>query len=340
MKSTKGQHYLLSAEARSLSLMQIMRLSDEQAFEMFKEARWGTESVSCPCCGGTEHYWLKNRSQWRCKNKNCGKQFSLTSGTIFHSAKMPIRVYLAAIALYSNCAKGMSALQMSRDLNVQYKTAFVLCHKLRESLVDVHTEKLSGTVEMDGAYVNKYVRPANRRSQRIDRRLAKNQNPKKRAVIVLRQRAVSGVGADKTRVFLAKSEGQRTTMKLALENVELGSTIHADEHQAYDMLHSALLMQRVNHADHYRGPQGQCTNQAESFFSRFRRMQNGQNHKFDNNYIDRYANEAAFREDTRRKSNGWIFSNILTGCATHLPSRDFCGYWQGNHRSGENLITA
>ena len=96
-------------------------------------------------------------------------------------------------------------------------------------------------------------------------------------------------------------------------------------------------MQRVNHAEHYRGPQGQCTNQAESFFSRFRRMQYGQNHKFNNNYVDRYANEAAYREDTRRKPNGFIFKDILGRCAMHLPSRDFCGYWQGNHRTGENL---
>ena len=134
MAHTHGQHYLLSAEARSLSLMQIMRLSDEQAFDMFKEARWGKGPVACPCCGGVEHYWLKNRSQWRCKHKECGKQFSITSGTIFHSAKMPLRVYLAAIALYSNCAKGMSALQMSRDLDVQYKTSIFLRLRLSQLL--------------------------------------------------------------------------------------------------------------------------------------------------------------------------------------------------------------
>ena len=338
MKSTKGQHYLLSAGARSLSLMQIMRLSDDQAFDMFKEARWGSECVVCPSCGGVDHYWLKNRRMWRCKHKECGKQFSVTSGTIFHSAKMPIRVYLAAIALYSNCAKGMSALQMSRDLDVQYKTAFVLMHNLRESLVDVPTEKLSGTVEIDGAYVNKYVRPANQRSQRVDRRLAKNQNPNKRAVIVMRQRSENGEGAVKTRTFLTKSENQLSTLRLALENIDTDATIHADEHHAYDILHSALPMQRVVHAEHYYGPQGQCTNQAESFFSRFRRMQHGQNHSFDNRYVDRYANEAAYREDTRRHSNGVIFNDILGRCANRQPSRDFCGYWQGNHRQTENLV--
>jgi len=62
-------------------------------------------------------------------------------------------------------------------------------------------------------------------------------------------------------------------------------------------------------------------------------MQYGQTHKMDNLYMDRYANEAAYREDTRRMSNGDIFSDIVNRCATSAPSRDFAGYWQGNKRA-------
>ena len=61
-------------------------------------------------------------------------QFSVTSGTIFASRKLPIRDYLLAIAIFVNGAKGHSALQLSRDLDCQYKTAFVLAHKLREAM--------------------------------------------------------------------------------------------------------------------------------------------------------------------------------------------------------------
>ena len=72
----------------------------------------------------------KSRPIWKCSG--CNHQFSVTSGTIFDNRKRPVRDYLLAIALFTNGAKGISALQLSRDLNCQYKTAFVLAHKLRE----------------------------------------------------------------------------------------------------------------------------------------------------------------------------------------------------------------
>ena len=316
-------------------MMQIMRLSDDEAFEMFKAARWKDGEPVCPCCGHKAHYWLGTRKQWRCKD--CGHTFSVTSSTIFAHHKLPLRDYLAAIAIYSNCAKGLSALQMSRDLNVQYKSAWVLLHKLRESLVDEDPEMLSGDVEMDGCYINKHVRPKNNRSERADRRLKCNQNPKKRTIMVFRERGEKGFGAIKTRTLLTRSENQRATMILARKNIDPSATIFADEHDSYNVLHSTLVTKRVVHAEHYVGPNGESTNQAESFFSRFRRMQYGQIHKMDNNYADRYANEAAYREDTRRRPNGDIFEDVMTRCAQSMVSRDFCGYWQGNKRIGENI---
>lgn len=77
---------------------------------------------------------------------------------------MPLQNYIAAIALYSNTAKGFSALQMSRDLDVQYKTAFVLMHKMRESLMDAKAdEMLKGEIEIDGCYVGSYIRSENKK---------------------------------------------------------------------------------------------------------------------------------------------------------------------------------
>ena len=145
MKNDNKQHYLLSAKARTFSLLEIARLSDDDAFEMFKEARW-PEGVACPKCGDKDHYWLQTRKQWRCKC--CKHTFSVTSGAIFANHKLPLRTYLAAIAIYTNAVKGISALQMSRDLDVQYKTAFVLAHKLRESLMDDQPALLDGEVEI------------------------------------------------------------------------------------------------------------------------------------------------------------------------------------------------
>jgi transposase-like protein len=337
-----SQHFLLSAKARTLSVRKVMELTDDQAFHVFKELRWGEgEDVVCPVCGVVDkHYFQRTRKQWRCKD--CKHTFSVTSGTIFASHKLPLRVYLAAIALYANAVKGISALQLARDLGVQYKTAFVLEHKIRESLIEQRdTAALTGEIHMDGAYVNGYIRPKNKKEDRIDRRLAEHQRPDKRCVFVMRQRGDSDEnaikGANKTLTFVIKSENQADVNKLAADFVKKGSMICADESNAYDALHAKFDTRRVNHALEYRSDVGITNNLAESYFSRFRRMQYGQTHKFGNLYLANYANEAAYREDTRRLPNGEIFMDILKKCAQTRAHHDWCGYWQGNKRRVERL---
>ncbi len=78
-----NQHFLLSAKARTLSVLQVMQMSDAEAFEVFKEIRWGAgEEVACPVCGTIgKHYFQRTRRQWRCKDWN--HTFSVTSGAIF-----------------------------------------------------------------------------------------------------------------------------------------------------------------------------------------------------------------------------------------------------------------
>lgn len=129
-----AQHFLLSADARSLSLKEIYKAGEEAAYQTFRAMRWPDtdgEAV-CPRCGCIETYDITTRRKFKCAA--CGHQFSVTSGTIFASRKVEFTDLLAAICLFVNGVKGMSALQMSRDLDVQYKTAFVMMHKLREAL--------------------------------------------------------------------------------------------------------------------------------------------------------------------------------------------------------------
>jgi transposase-like protein len=339
-----SQHFLLTAEARSLSVREVFALSDEAAFGLFRELRWGKgEEVACPECGVVERHWfLPSRRQWRCKA--CAHTFSVTSGTIFAHHKLPLRVYLGAVALYTNAAKGLSALQMCRDLGVQYKTAFVLMHKLRESLIVQREETpLCGEVEMDGGYVGGHVRPQNKKEDRVDRRLAENRSPDKRCILVMRENhpkadeAPGPGGARRTLSFVIGRENQADIGALAQRFIAPETVISADESDAYDLLHGTFPMRRVNHQHEYRADDGTTNNQAESYFSRFRRMEIGQTHKFGLRYLANYANEAAYREDTRRLSNGEIFRDILTKCTRTQTHRDWCGYWQGNKRRDERL---
>lgn len=335
-----AQPFLLTAQARDLSLMKLFNMSEEEAFESFKAVRWSDNKGEpiCPLCGSCdEHYFLKTRRHFRCKA--CNHTFSVTSGTLFASHKLPLKVYLIAIALFTNAVKSISALQFSRDLDVQYKTAWVLSHKIRESLMlNQDDKKLSGVCEVDGVYVGNYLRPANNIDARIDRRKA--YKPNKRTVISIRQRAEEGsdsVGSVKTKTFITKGENTSDIKEIIYNSVELGATIHADEHTGYDHFHAHYDMRRVNHGVEYKSVDGACNNQSESFNARFRRMQYGQCHKISNLYLSNYANEIAYREDTRRLSNGAIFADIFSKCLSTPVSNEFCGYWQGNKRVSERL---
>lgn len=335
-----AQHYLLSSQAKTISIRKVMSLTDKQAFSLLCELRWGSESlVVCPKCGCQHQaYFIESRKQWRCKVKGCRHTFSVTSGTIFANRKLPIQTYLLAIVLFVNAVKGIPALQLSRDLGVQYKTAYVLAQKLRKSLLEQRElRQFSGLVEMDGTYVHPAPRKANKKSDRIDYRLKENQNPDKRCVMVAREhyseqeKAENHLyrGAKRSHVFITYSETQSVVKQFADKFIKRGTRIHTDESNAYSILMPFYNLYSVNHQLEYRNDEGITNNQAESYFSRFKRMYYGQMHKMSNLYLLGYANEAAYREDNRRKSNNWQFKDILSKCLnTTNENNEWCGYWQ------------
>src|SRR5689334_21542563 len=140
-------------------------MGDEEAFALLRTRGWHTTDGEpvCPACGCVAVHEYRTRRLWKCKA--CAKQFSVTSGTIFHGRKLPFGHYLMAIALFVNAAKGKSALELGRDLDVSYKTAYVLAHKLREAMAaDQVTAVAKGEVEIDGAYFGGHVRQENRKA--------------------------------------------------------------------------------------------------------------------------------------------------------------------------------
>src|SRR5260370_42207799 len=130
-------HFLLTAAARTLTVAFVARMPDAEVERVFIRLRWSDNAGNayCPHCGCTIVYMARRPNgapRWRCKA--CRKDFSVTSGTLFAFHKMALRSYLMAIAIFANEVKGKSMLALSRDLGTQYKTAFVLAHKMREAM--------------------------------------------------------------------------------------------------------------------------------------------------------------------------------------------------------------
>ena len=322
-----AQHFLLSSAAKSLSLATVARMSEEEAWEAFRLIRWSDTQGEpvCPRCGCFDSYTYRTRKLFRCKG--CSHQFTVTSGSIFASRKMPIRDYLLAIAIFVNGAKGHSALQLSRDLSRNYKTAYVLAMKLREAMAaDANVQQASGHVEIDGGYFGGYIKPANVREKRGDRRFLENKSGKRRVVVVMRERN------GKTLPFIAQSESAAVpTIK---DRVAIGSTIYADEAAHWNELHGRYLTKRINHSVAY-ADGDISTNQAESFFSRLRRAEIGTHHRIAGPYLASYANEMAWREDNRRISNGVLYLMAADAALKHPISKQWCGYWQRGEKNGQ-----
>jgi transposase-like protein len=314
------QHFLISSAARSLSIAQVLRLSDEEAFAVFQRVRFADNGGEpfCPNCGTIKVYTLVEPNaptRWKCAA--CRKKFSVTSGTIFHSRKLSIRDYLAVIALFCNGVKGTSSLQMSRDMNINPKSAFVLLHKLREAMgATVHSgDELAGTVEVDGAYFARTPRQANRKTDRPDRRgLAPRQS-----LVVARERH----GRARSWVVAREADG----VPLIRQNVASGTEVHADEAAGWNILHASYPMKRVNHSVEYKSDDGASTNWAESYFARMRRAEMGIHHRISGHRLQQYANEMAWRENNRRRSNGEHWNLITAAALSHPKSATWAGYW-------------
>jgi transposase-like protein len=313
-------HFLLSAASRTLSLKEIYMGGEDAAYAMFCKLRWPNTDGAPVClhCGGLDAYAITTRRKFKCRA--CGRQFSVTSGTIFASRKMAFTDMLAAICITVNAAKGVSMVQLSRDLDCQYKTAFVLSHKLREALaMETLGHTLEGEVEVDGMYNGGHIRPANLAEDRVDRRLAKNQTGTRRVVIAARERK----GRTLTAVVRSEADGLAFIEKVTNKS----ATVYADEAPHWDALHDTFKANRINHSEAY-SQDGANTNQAESYFSRLRRMVAGQHHHVSPRHLHQYAAHAAWLEDHRREANGDLAQTALGLALAHPVSRNWKGYWQ------------
>ena len=189
-----SQHFLLSSKARTLSLASVWRMSDQEAETMFASIRWA-ETKASRFARIVVRSALPGPAPERFAPlplQGLQGSFSLTRERCSPSISSRSRTYLAAIAIFCNEVKGKSALALSRDLDCNTRRLSSLAHKLREAVASemkgAHVGGEGKVAEVDGAYFGGYVKPANHVENRRDRRLAINQNGKRRVVVAIRER--------------------------------------------------------------------------------------------------------------------------------------------------------
>ena len=323
---------------------------------MLAEIRWGNkEEQVCPKCGVVRsHYVIRTRRQWRCKD--CKSTFSVTKHSPFADHKLSYKKLLLAIYLFVTDHKGLSALKLKRQLNCDYRTCFVLLHKIRDALTrSVKPEKLGGIVEIDGAHFSGRPRKGRKRRRthsqtgEVEHRTKLPdrsywRHPNRRIVMVIREYSGWRYGASKTVVAICRSENAKDVNQLAKQWIEPRSIIRTDEYKAYKGLQKLeglnFIHEVVNHSVEFSTDAGVNENQAESYFSRLRRAQKGIHHRITPHYMIDYANEMAWREDHRRESTIKQLNNLVKRVFNAGKSQDWRGYSQGHRRQDEQSMVA
>jgi transposase-like protein len=277
----------------SLTLTNVSKLTEEQARETFERIRWPNGPV-CPHCGSIEATKLEGKAHraglYKCKG--CAEQFTATVNTIMEDSHLPIRVWLMAFAVLCSAKKGVSALQLQRQLNLgSYRTAWHLCHRIRHAMSkEPLAGLLKGTVEVDETYVGGKPRPEHGKPKN-----KRGRGTKKVPVVALVERG------GKVRARKVENVSAKTLKDAIRENVDRKSRIMTDEWRSYRGIGKEFAAhETVNHGkgEYVRGDAS--TNTAESYFALLKRGLVGSFHHVSKKHLDRYCDEFSFRWNHRQ----------------------------------------
>jgi transposase-like protein len=264
--------------------------------------------VTCPRCGNTKVYTLKARPfNWLCKAPKCGGRngyrFSVITKTVFENTNYPLRTWFQVIYLMTQSKKGISALQIHRQIGSgDYRTAWYMCHRIRAAMKDKSFPKLMGVVEIDETYVGGHDKN-------------RHWDKKRHVKGISTKLAVIGAIARKGNVVCELIErADRVHMSAFVRKAvsERVSLVATDEARAYDRLHHEFPHKRVNHGrgEYVRGTVH--TNNLESFWSILKRGIVGTFHNVSKDYLPLYLAEFSFRHNERKNPD--IFGAVVAGC--------------------------
>ena len=266
--------------------------TDKNKARLYLESiRW-PNGVVCPHCASDEdHYPLKGKEDsktsvregvWKCKK--CRKQFSVTVGTVFEKSHIPLNKWLLAAFLLSSSKKGMSAHQLHRMLNITYKTAWFMFHRLRYAMDKKQTAKFQGIVEADETYVGGKGHGKRGRG-------AENKTP----VFALVERHGNVMSMPVQRVT-----GQNLK-SIIRQNVEKSATVMTDDFLSYRGLGKDFASHGVINHGRKQYVRGDIhTNTIEGYFSLLKRGIVGVYHHVGEQHLHRYLSEFNFRYNARK----------------------------------------
>jgi transposase-like protein len=272
---------------------------DTAAREYLETVLW-PEGPVCPHCGVVNHaYATKRPGIFRCAEKECRKDFTVTMRTVMERSKIALHKWLQAFHLMCSSKKGVSAHQLHRSLDIGYEAAWFMCHRIREAMRDGGLAPLGGggsVVEADETYFGDVPEASRRQFKTTGRPFQKSKHGfgNKRAIVSLVERG------GRVRSFHPANADGETVTKIVRENIARETRLHTDESNLYHRVGREFAAhETITHSAKEYARGDVTTNSVEGYFSIFKRGMRGIYQHCSEKHLHRYLAEYDFRFNHR-----------------------------------------
>lgn len=287
----------------------VKRFPDEKSCREFLEKRRWNGQIACVKCGSTRKiYHINDGALYKCAD--CRKQFSVRVGTIFEDSALPLQKWFMAIYIFMAHKKGISSIQLGKDIGVTQKTAWFMLHRIRYAVRTRSLDRpLSGTVEVDEVYIG------GAQHRHGTGRGTENKN------IVLGMKQRSG----EVRAELVPNMIGKRVQRIIRQTVAPGSKVYTDELHSYHALSNGYQHETVTHGEKEYVRGDIHTNGIESFWSMLQRGIYGIYHHVSKWHLDKYVDEFEFRQNSKDVTDPSRMGLMLSHAEGRLTYRSLVG---------------
>ena len=305
------------------------KFKDEAACREFMvQQRWNGEPT-CPYCGHKKAYKIEGGKRFKCANQTCYKKYSVTVGTVFEASNIPLTTWFPAIYIIASHKKGISSVQLAKDLGVSQKTAWFMLHRIRESLKENNPLILTKEVQADEVYIG-----GQEKFKHKDKKAQGSEGKSQSKTPVVGLIETGGQVVTKVMPWVTK----KNVGELINKHLEKDATLVSDANPVYLKVGRRFNHQIINHSEGQYKVGPYHTNSIENYWSLLRRGIYGIYHHVSTKHLQRYCDEFAYRFNSRKLHDGFRWTLAMQQLEGRLTYKQLTYHGQSSEAQEESPL--